>query len=233
MSPKNNAWVRLGSNSVVDPDVQLGYRTGRKIRPAPTRIGRGAKVRSHTVIYTNTQIGDRLETGHHVVIREDNAIGERLWIWNHSTIDYGCRIGDRVRIHNHVYVAQKTVLGDDVFLAPGVMIANDRYPISDRLEGPTIKRGAVIGVNATILPGVVIGEGALVGAGSVVTKDVPDGAVVYGNPARVHGSRSSVVVAGPVAARPQPSSRRRSLPRVVRSGRLGASAPRHPPHLGF
>ena len=176
---------------MVDPGVELAYRSGRKLRIVPSKIGARARIRSHTVLYTNTVIGEAFETGHHVVIREENVIGDRVWIWNHSTIDYGCRIGDRVRIHNHVYVAQHTVLEDDVFLAPGVMLANDRYPISHHLEGPTIKRGAVVGVNATILPGVVIGEGALIGAGSVVTKNVPPGAVVYGNPAKVHGRRAA------------------------------------------
>ena len=182
-----NRWVILGPGSRVDAGVQLGYRTSRAIAFTPARIGPRARIRSHAVIYTNVEIGADLETGHHIVIREQTRIGDRLWLWSHATIDYGCRIGDRVRIHNHVYVAQRTVIEDDVFLAPGVMIANDRYPISDRIEGPTIRQGAVIGVNATILPGVTIGARALIGAGSVVTKDVPDGAVVYGNPARVHG----------------------------------------------
>ena len=185
MSPRTR-WAVVGSGSRVDAGARLGYRTGRAIDPVPARIGPRARIRSGAVIYTNVEIGPDLETGHHVIIREETRIGARLWLWSHSTIDYGCRIGDRVRIHNHVYVAQYTVIEDDVFLAPGVMLANDRYPISDRMEGPVIKRGAVIGVNATILPGVVIGEQALVGAGSVVTKDVPAGAVVYGNPARRH-----------------------------------------------
>ena len=185
MSPRTR-WAVVGSGSRVDAGVLLGYHAGRVIEPVPSRIGPRARIRSGAVIYTNVEIGPDLETGHHVIIREENRIGERLWLWSHSTIDYGCRIGDRVRIHNHVYVAQYTVIEDDVFLAPGVMLANDRYPISDRMEGPVIKRGAIIGVNATILPGVVIGEKALVGAGSVVTKDVPSGAVVYGNPARLH-----------------------------------------------
>ena len=80
-------------------------------------------------------------------------------------------------------------VGDDVFLAPGVMIANDLYAtgIYDPayVKGPRIERGARIGINATILPAVTIGEYALVGAGSVVTKDVPPKSVVYGNPARI------------------------------------------------
>jgi acetyltransferase-like isoleucine patch superfamily enzyme len=184
---RHRRWAILGRGSRIDPGVELGVRSGRPIPLEPVRIGPGARVRSHTVIYTNSTIGRGLETGHHVVIREENVIGDAVWIWSHSTVDYGCRIGSRVRIHNHCYIAQRTVIEDGAFLAPGVMIANDRYPISDHLEGALIRRGAVIGVNVTILPGVVIGEGALVGAGSVVTKDVPAGAIVYGNPARVQG----------------------------------------------
>jgi UDP-3-O-[3-hydroxymyristoyl] glucosamine N-acyltransferase len=127
LMPQKNllAW-KAGRGSVIDPSVELGYKTGRRIKFVPLNIGKQARIRSHTVIYSNTSIGDLLETGHHVVIREENIIGKRLWIWNHSTIDYGCKIGNGVRIHNHVYVAQRTIIEDDVFLAPGVMIANDK-----------------------------------------------------------------------------------------------------------
>jgi acetyltransferase-like isoleucine patch superfamily enzyme len=189
---RRSRWAVIGPRSRIGPCVELGCQTSRRIAPAPTRIGPGAVLRSHTVIYRNTRIGEALETGHHVVIREENVIGNRVWIWSHSTVDYGCRIGDRVRIHNHVYIAQQTVIEDDVFLGPGVVFANDRFPVSDRLEGPVIGRGAAVGANATILPGVRVGERALIGAGSVVTKDVPDGMLAYGNPARVHGQRPEV-----------------------------------------
>jgi acetyltransferase-like isoleucine patch superfamily enzyme len=149
-------------------------------------IGPHAVVRAFSVIYAGSTIGAHLETGHGVVIREENRIGDGLSIWNNSTIDYDCVIGNGVRIHAGVYVAQFTVIEDDVFLAPGVIIANDTHPICMPCrKGPTIKRGARVGINATLLPEVVIGEEALVGAGAVVTKDVPARAVVVGNPARV------------------------------------------------
>jgi acetyltransferase-like isoleucine patch superfamily enzyme len=164
----------------------IGEVPGRKIKDLTLTIGPHAIVRSFTVIYAGSTIGAHLETGHGVVIREENRIGDGFSIWNNSTIDYGCVIGNRVRVHNGVYVAQFTIIEDDVFLAPGVMIANDRHPICrECMKGPTIKRGARVGVNATLLPEVVIGEEALVGAGAVVTKDVPPRAVVVGNPARV------------------------------------------------
>ncbi len=177
--------VKIGKGKKVDRTAVLGYATARKIASHDLVIGRGATIRSGTVIYGGTTIGDDLQTGHNVVIREENALGDRVWIWSNSVIDYGCRIGSRVRIHCGCYVAQKTVIEDDAFLAPGVVVANDKYPLSDQLEGPTIRKGARVGCNVTLLPGVVIGAGALIGAGSVVTKDVPDGAVAYGNPARV------------------------------------------------
>ena len=176
----------LGQNCVVDPSALLGYPTGRRIELRPVRIGDGARIRSGTAIYATVEIGARFETGHNVVIREENRIGDDCAVWNNSTIDYGCVLGHRVKIHCNVYVAQYTVIEDDVFLAPGVIIANDPHPLCTKcMQGPTIKAGARIGVNATLLPHLVIGENSLVGAGSVVTRDVPPRAVVVGSPARV------------------------------------------------
>lgn len=177
----------IGAGHRIDPGVLIGYLPGRKIELTPTVIGEGAVVRSGTVIYASVRIGDDLQTGHNVVIREQNEIGHHLSIWNNSAIDYGCVIGNNVRIHNNVYICQYTIIEDDVFVAPGVMMTNDLYPVNfDGLKGPIIKKGARIGANATLLPGVTIGEGALIGSGSVVTKDIPPGTIAYGAPARVH-----------------------------------------------
>lgn len=178
--------VRLGRNPKIDQGVLIGYRTGREIDHKYLTIGYGAIIRSGSVIYEASLIGHRLQTGHGVVIREENVIGDDVWIWSNSVIDYGCKIGNGVRIHTNVYVSQFCILEDDVFIAPGTVLANDKYPLSKTkdLRGVTVKRGARIGVNCSILPGVTIGEEALVGAGSVVTKDVSPGSVVCGNPAR-------------------------------------------------
>ena len=96
-----------------------------------------------------------------------------------------------MKIHVNCYVAQFTQIDDDAFLAPGVMIANDLYPGNDRsaalMSGPHIGAGAQLGVNVTVLPFVHIGEGALIGAGSVVTRNVPAGCWAYGSPAQVRG----------------------------------------------
>jgi acetyltransferase-like isoleucine patch superfamily enzyme len=184
-----NPDVELGPDSVVEAGVVLGERTGRLIEDRLLRIGISANLRSGTVIYAGSTIGSHLQTGHNVVIREQNQIGDFVSIWNNTTIDYGCTIGSYVKLHTNVYVAQHTILEDEVFLAPGVTIANDPHPgcafSSQCMRGPHIKRGAQIGVNATILPLITIGARALVGAGSVVTRDVPDDVVVAGNPARI------------------------------------------------
>jgi acetyltransferase-like isoleucine patch superfamily enzyme len=185
MKKYNNIHIQVGQSPEIDEDVIVGYPSGRLKMAGKVFIGNNAKIRSGSVIYQEVQIGDYFETGHHVVIREENQIGDHVQIWTNTVVDYGCRIGNRVKIHTGVYVAQFTVIEDDVFIAPGVIFANDKYPVSSNLEGPHIKKGARIGVNVTILPGIVVGEDALIGAGSVVTKNVPPNTVVAGNPAKM------------------------------------------------
>jgi acetyltransferase-like isoleucine patch superfamily enzyme len=177
--------VYLEEGHHLDDHVFLGYLPGRNVIDLTLKIGHGARIRSGTVIYAGSTIGSCLETGHNVIIREENVIGDNFNIWNNSTLDYGCIIGNEVKIHCGVYVAQFTTLEDEVFLAPGVSIANDPHPLCGLcMRGPTIKCRARIGVNVTLLSHITIGEGALVGAGSVVTKDVPAFTVAYGNPAK-------------------------------------------------
>jgi acetyltransferase-like isoleucine patch superfamily enzyme len=177
-----------------DPTVELycilgapprGYEAGE----VETVIGDGAWIRSHTVIYAGNRIGDHFQTGNKVNIREFNDIGHHVSIGTLSVIEHHVRIGHHVRIHSQVFVPEYSVLEDHTWLGPNVVLTNAKYPLSpdakDSLSGPILKSGAKVGANSTILPGVVIGVNALVGAGSVVVSDVPDGAVVVGNPARV------------------------------------------------
>jgi acetyltransferase-like isoleucine patch superfamily enzyme len=180
--------IHIGKNAVIDIGVLVGYLPSRSIE-LELNIGPGARIRSGTVIYGGSRIGSNLETGHNVVIREQNEIGDNFRIWNNAVIDYGCSIGNNVKIHNKVYIGQFSTIEDDVFVAPGVTFANDIHPgcpdSSRCLKGPYIKKGAQIGINCTLLPRVVIGENSVIGSGSVVTKDIPPGVVVYGNPAKV------------------------------------------------
>ncbi|MGH2490064.1 MAG: acyltransferase [Candidatus Limnocylindria bacterium] len=179
--------VRIGAGGVIDDDVQLGGR-GRRFHVKGIEIGRGAMIRGGSTVLDGARVGDRLETGRNVLIAEDSTIGDDCRISHNTIIGSACTIGDRVEIDANCYIAQFTTIDDDVAIAPGVCLANDPHPGSRTTlcqRGPTIKRGAQIGMNATILPFVTIGERSLVGAGSVVTRDVPAGFVVVGNPARI------------------------------------------------
>ncbi|MFN7181253.1 MAG: acyltransferase [Planctomycetota bacterium] len=179
--------IKIDGTPFIDENVIIGYQPERKIADYTLVIGSGARIRSGTIIYGGTKIGRNFETGHNCIIREECIIGNNLKIWSNSVIDYGCVIGDNVLIHNLVYICQYSIIEDDVFLAPGVSLANDKYPVrKSGWEPPKILKGARIGMNSVILPGIIIGEGALIGAGSVVTKNIPPYSVAYGNPAKVY-----------------------------------------------
>jgi acetyltransferase-like isoleucine patch superfamily enzyme len=204
--------------SGADEGVIIGYPVSRG-GSSPLILGDGARLRSGTVLYDGTTIGQGLQTGHGVVVREGCVIGDDVSIWSNSIVDYNCRIADRVKIHCNCYVAQYTELEYDVFLAPGVTIANDLYPGDERsaevMAGPKIGAAAQIGVNVTILPYVRIGAGSLIGAGSVVTRDIPAGVVAFGNPATV---RRDVAALPNVDDRVIPEARSVSRYRLLAGG---------------
>jgi len=185
---KREKLLKIGFPSFCDENVKLGYIPERRLELLDLVIGVRARIRSGTIIYAGTKIGNNFEAGHNVLIREENEIGDNVSVWSNTVIDYGCSIGNRVKIHCNVYIPQLTIIEDNVFIAPGCSFANDLHPgckySRDCMRGPVIKRGARIGVNVTILPKIIVGESSLVGAGSVITKNVPPYSVVFGNPAR-------------------------------------------------
>ena len=148
-------------------------------RIAPdVKLGKNVRIYDFTNLY-GCEIGDDVKIGTFVEIQK------------------GSKIGNRCKVSSHTFICEGVTLEDDVFIGHNVTFINDRYPRATNGDGQLqtesdwncvatlIKRGASIGSGATLLCGITVGEDALVGAGSVVTKNVPAGAVVAGNPARV------------------------------------------------
>jgi acetyltransferase-like isoleucine patch superfamily enzyme len=190
--------MALGAGAQIGAFVIVGEWPVNSGEPPPqTRIGAGAVIRSHTVIYAGVTAGDHLQTGHSTLIREFTRIGDDVSIGSHTIVEHHVEIGHRVRVHSGAFIPEYTVLEDDCWIGPRVTFTNAPHPrcvnLPDCLRGITVRRGAKIGANVTILPGVIIGEDALVGAGAVVTKNVAPRAVVAGSPARQTGTIDDLV----------------------------------------
>ncbi|WEJ07284.1 N-acetyltransferase [Pseudomonas sp. FJ2-5-13] len=143
-------------------------------------IGKGSRIWAFTHILPNAKIGTDCNVCDHVFIENDVTIGDRV------TIKCGVQIWDGITI------------SDDVFIGPNVTFTNDIYPRSkvypERFDRTVVGKGASLGANCTILPGLEIGENAMVGAGAVVTRSVPANATVVGNPAKIISAHAKKTV---------------------------------------
>jgi len=182
--------VKLGKNCIIEDFVIIGAPPKDHLAgEIETIIGDDSIIRSHTVIYAGNRIGNNFQTGNKANIRELNEIGDDVSIGTLSVVEHHVKIGNGVRIHTQVFIPEFTILEDESWVGPNVVITNAKYPKSPnakkKLKGPHIKAYAIIGANSTLLPGLIIGEHAIIGAGSVVTRDVPGKCVVAGNPAKL------------------------------------------------
>jgi acetyltransferase-like isoleucine patch superfamily enzyme len=203
--------VTIGNNVTVYPQVtiedgcrildgavigRLPISTGNVNRPVrteylPLRIGAGSVIGCNSVLYTGVTLGQRVLICDLSVVREGSVLEDGVVLARAVMVNYNTHIGRRTRIMDLTELPGSMLVEEDVFISTGVSMANDnniyltRFGLMDlQPRGPTIRRFAVVGAGATLLPGVEIGVGAMVAAGAVVTRDVPPWAVVSGVPAR-------------------------------------------------
>jgi acetyltransferase-like isoleucine patch superfamily enzyme len=178
--------VNLGENIIIEDFCIIGLPF-KGMSNEKTVIGDNAVLRAGTYIYAGNVIGNDFQTGNKANIREQNTIGDNVSIGTLSVVEHHVAIGKNVRIHTQVFVPEYTILDDDCWLGPNVVVTNARFPrhpnVKDDFLGVHIHKKAKVGGNVTLLPGIQVGRNSLIGAGSVVTKDVPENVIMAGNPA--------------------------------------------------
>ena len=177
--------------AVVGKQPTLSARsTAKKEEVPPLELGPGTVVSIGAVVFAGTRLGARVIVGDQACVRERCDIGDDVVVGRGSLIENDTTVGARTKIQAMAYVTAYATLEEDVFIAPCVQTSNDNFMgrterRHELRKGPTVRRGARVGVGAVLCPAVEIGEEAFVGAGAVVVKDVPPRVVVVGNPARI------------------------------------------------
>ena len=183
--------VKVLENAVVGKQPTLSPRSTAKREPLPpTVIGAGTIVSTGAIVFAGTTIGERVIIGDQSCVRERVEIGDDVVVGRGSLVENDTTIGAMTKIQADAYITAYSTLEEHVFIAPCVVTTNDNWmgrteKRFGNIKGPTIRRGARVGGGAILCPAVEIGEDAFVGAGAVVTKDVPPRVVVVGSPARV------------------------------------------------
>ena len=183
--------VRILDHAVVGKQPSLSPRSTAKREPLdPLELGEGTVVSTSAIVFAGTKLGARVVVGDGARVRERCVIGDDVVSGSGSRVENDTTIGARTKVQAEAYITAYSTLEEEVFIAPCVVTTNDDFmgrteKRFELVKGPTIRRGARVGGGAVLCPGVEIGEEAFVGAGAVVTKDVPPRVVVVGNPARV------------------------------------------------
>ncbi len=183
--------VRVLENAVVGKQPTLGAASTAKRDPLPpATIGAGTIISTAAIIFAGSTVGANCIVGDQSCIRERVEMADDCILGRGSLIENDTTIGAGTRIQADAYVTAYSTLEEDVFIAPCVVTTNDNFmgrteQRRELMRGPTIRRGARIGGGAILCPAVEVGEEAFVGAGAVVTKDVPPRTVVVGSPARI------------------------------------------------
>lgn len=185
------AGVRVLENAVVGKQPALGAKSTAKREPLPpATVGDGTVISTGAVVFAGSTVGAGCIVGDQSCIRERVTLADDCVLGRGSLIENDTIVGAGTRIQAEAYITAYSTLEEDVFIAPCVVTTNDNYMgrterRKTEMRGPTIRRSARVGGGAVLCPGIEIGEEAFVGAGAVVTKDVPPRKLVVGNPARI------------------------------------------------
>jgi UDP-3-O-[3-hydroxymyristoyl] glucosamine N-acyltransferase len=184
--------VDIRDNAVIGrPPKSSAISTRKTSHTLPSlRIGNGVLVGANAVLYSGTTIGAGVLIADLASIRELCTVKDHAIVGRGVIVEYNTVIGERTKIQAGCHITGNMIIEDHVFLGPEVTTAND--PSMDRVEmeyrGPHIKRGARIGANATLLPGVIVGADAVINAGALVGANIPDGKIAAAAPARLIGT---------------------------------------------